>query len=47
MYILCKTRNMGMGYLPDTFAQSLKATGSRALGIHIRLIMSTYATTVM
>ena len=33
---------MGMSDLPDMYAQSLRATGPRAEGIHIRQITSAY-----
>jgi len=37
---------MGMRDLPDMYAQSPRATGPRAEGIHIRQIMSAYVTTI-
>ena len=38
----CTSFNMGAGNFPDMYAQSLRATGMRAEGIHIRTTISTY-----
>jgi len=38
---------MGMRDLPDMYAQSPRATGPRAKGIHIRKITSAHVTTNM
>ena len=38
---------MGTSDLPDMYAQSLRATGPRAKGIHIRQITSAHVTTDM
>ena len=43
----CISFNMGAGNLPDMYAQSLRATGMRAEGIHIRTTISTYVTSNM
>ena len=39
--------NIGTSDLPDMYAQSSRAAGLRAEGIHIREIMSAYITTNM
>ena len=43
----CNSFNMGAGNLPDMYAQSLRATGMSAEGIHIRTTISTYVTSNM
>ena len=44
---ICNSRNMGISDLPDMYAQSLRAAGLRAEGIHIRQITSIDVTTDM
>ena len=39
--------NMGTSGLPDMYAQSPRAAGPRAEGIHIRQITSAHVTTIM
>ena len=39
--------NMGTSDLPDMYAQSPRAAGPRAEGIHIRQITSAHVTTIM
>ena len=39
--------NMGARDLPDMYARSLRATGPRAEGIHIRRITSAHVTSTM
>ena len=39
--------NMGTRDLPDMYAQSPRAAGPRAEGIHIRQITSAHVTTIM
>ena len=39
--------NMGTSDLPDMYAQSLRAAGPRAEGIHIRQITSAHVITIM
>ena len=39
--------NMGTSDLPDMYAQSPRAAGPRAKGIHIRQITSAHVTTIM
>ena len=46
MYV-CNSCNIGMSDLPDMYAQSPRAAGPRAEGIHIRQITSAYVTTNM
>ena len=38
---------MGKSGLPDSYTQSLRATGPRAKGIYIRQTMSAHVTTIM
>ena len=38
---------MGMSDLPDIYAQSPRAAGLRAEGIHIKQITSSHVTTIM
>ena len=55
IYIQCITTytctfnscNMGMGVLPDMHTQSLRATGPRDEGVHIRQNMSAHVATIM
>ena len=47
MYVVCNSCNIGTSDLPDMYAQSLRAAGPRAEGIHIRQITSAYVTTNM
>jgi len=44
---LSNSCNMGTRDLPDMYAQSLRAAGPRAEGIHIRQITSAHVTTNM
>ena len=45
--VLYNGYNMAMGGLPDMYAQSQRAAGLRAEGIHIRQIMNGHVTTIM
>jgi len=45
--ILCNSCNMGTRDLPDMYAQSPRAAGPRAEGIHIRQITNAHVTTNM
>ena len=44
---ICDSCNMDMSDLPDMYAQSPRATGPRADGIHIRQVTSAHVTTNM
>ena len=44
---ICNGYNMGMRDLPDMYAQSLKAVGPSAEGIHIRQITNGHVTSIM
>ena len=46
-YLIRNSCNIGTSDLPDMYAQSPRAAGPRAEGIHIRQIMSAYVTTIM
>ena len=43
----CKGCNMGMGDLSNIYAQSLRATGPRDDGIHMKQITNAHVTSVM
>ena len=43
--LICNSCNIGTSDLPDMYAQSPRAAGLRAEGIHIRQITSAYVTT--
>ena len=45
--LICNSCNIGTSDLPDMYAQSPRAAGPRAKGIHIRQITSAYVTTNM
>ena len=44
---LCDSCNMGTSDLPDMYAQSPRAAGPRAEGIHTRQITSAHVTIIM
>ena len=44
---ICNSCNMAMGDLPDMYAQSPRAAGLRAEGIHIRQITNGHFTSIM
>ena len=44
---ICNSCNIGTCDMPDMYAQSPRAAGPRAEGIHIRQITSAYVTTNM
>ena len=47
IYVIIDSCNMGTSDLPDMYAQSPRAAGPRAEGIHIRQITSAHVTTIM
>ena len=45
--VTCNGCNMGMGNLPDMYAQGPRVAGLTAEGIHIRQIMNGHVTTII